>query len=196
MRTTFKLLAWVGAVALSGCGGKSANEFEGTWKMDFSAIIEPQKVELLAQMKTQAANMKTAMAQIESLPADAKEKAMAQIWDAVPPENRDLAKAMMIGEAEASAAALKMLATKMGEMKADLVIKADNTFTMEMAMGPMRQLTAGEWKRDGASIVITPKTEDGKPATGSDAEPVTFSLKDGVLMGKPKKGGPDIAFRR
>ncbi|MCW5939290.1 MAG: hypothetical protein KF884_02830 [Fimbriimonadaceae bacterium] len=71
--------------------------------------------------------------------------------------------------------------------KLDMTLKGDGTYSATMTQptqqGSTKTKVEGTWKLQGQDLTITPKTRDGKPATGEAAKPRIYKLSpDGKTL--------------
>jgi hypothetical protein len=100
-------------------------------------------------------------------------------------------------EAKKNLADAKKKLADLDQMKMVLDLKADGTGTMDMPM-PGNDAENGPrtlvWSQAGEQVTITPKTSNGKPLTGKQAETKIFTLKDNEMS--MTDAGIRLVFKR
>jgi len=100
-------------------------------------------------------------------------------------------------EAKKQLADAKKKLADLDQMKMVIELKADGTGTIDMSM-PESDAENGPrtlaWVQAGEQVTITPKTSNGKPLTGKQAETKIFTLKDGEMS--MTDAGIRLVFKR
>jgi hypothetical protein len=186
------------SLVVLGCdkgGGGGASGVTGTWHLDLSALVAAQKAQMMPAIRQQMQMVKEQMKQFEALPADQRAEAEKAVMDQVPPEQRDIAKAMMQGDQAGEAAIERMVDAQMGKISGTLEVNSDKSFTTDFHMGAEKtEKRVGTWSQDGANYTFVTKTKDGQPVDAEEAKPLVLTLKDGRLTGM--KEGQEIVFKR
>jgi len=112
--------------------------------------------------------------------------------NAMPEDQRKMAEEMMGGKA-----AREMMTKQMADLKMDVTVNADKTFTVASSEpgGKTTDNMTGTWEEKDGKLVFTTKTKNGQPATGAAAKVVEAKMVGGSLV-LTMPGGPELAFKR
>lgn len=157
------------SLGLAACGDKAGGGggVVGAWTIDLGPLIDADMAKLQAQFQEKV--------------------------DAAPAEQREMIKNLL----PSSDKLMEQVKAQYASLKAVIEFKADHTVTYKSEMGEKaKEAGDGTWAQSGDQITVTPRTQNGKPAEGKDAEPKLLTFKDGKLSAQPASDGPVLTFRR